>query len=327
MAGDTDGGTAVGDTGGEGVHRGGLVVAGETLVVVLAVDGHVLEVTLLKLLDGVLDGGHTLAGRAHGLGREVRVAAGTVPVALEGLGVERGADTPLLTDTEEEETGHPEVVTELDTLTRADLELPLRRHNLGVDARDLDTGVETGAVVGLDEVTGKDLAGTDTTVVGALGTGETVLGPAVDLAVVVEESVLLLETEPGLSLLGSVHDLLGVGTVVGLVGGAVVVVALAKNKNVGTATEGVLEDGDRALGNKFSRRNVGGASQPSKLLTRKTSELSPGAWLVEEPSKFHSRRSATDLGASSRVMVLQRRPPSPSTQTSGGSVSMCGWVA
>jgi hypothetical protein len=50
----------------------------------------VFQVTLLELFDRVLDRGHTLAGRAHRLGRVVRVAAGTVPVALEGLGVERG---------------------------------------------------------------------------------------------------------------------------------------------------------------------------------------------------------------------------------------------
>jgi hypothetical protein len=38
-----------------------------------------------------------------------------------------------------------------------------------------------------------------------------------------------------------------VGTEVGLVGGAVVVVALAEDEDVLTATEGVLEDADGAL--------------------------------------------------------------------------------
>ena len=66
------------------------MLARQALVVVFAVHGNVLEVALLELLDGVLDRGHALAGRAHRLGRVVRVAAGTVPVALEGLGVERG---------------------------------------------------------------------------------------------------------------------------------------------------------------------------------------------------------------------------------------------
>jgi len=54
-------------------------------------------------------------------------------------------------------------------------------------------------------------------------------------------------------------------------------------------------------------------------LTRKTSEFSPGAWLVEEPSKFHSLSSETEAGFPDRmVMVLQRMPPSPSIQMSDG---------
>lgn len=124
-------------------------------------------------------------------------------------------------------------------------------------------------VVGLDEVTGEHPAGTDTTVIGALGTGETHLGPAKDLAVGVKEGVLLLETEPwdllfarggarqkvsntrgraamsehSTHVLGEVHLLLGVVPVVGGVGATVVVVALAEDEDVVTATERVLEDG------------------------------------------------------------------------------------
>lgn len=46
--------------------------------------------------------------------------------------------------------------------------------------------------------------------------------------------------------LGLVHDLLGVMTVVGPVGGAIVVVGLSEDENVGGASEGVLEDRSRA---------------------------------------------------------------------------------
>jgi hypothetical protein len=52
------------------------------------------------------------------------------------------------------------VVTHRDTLARANLELPLRGHHLSVDTTDVDTGVEAGAVVSLDEVTAEDLAST-----------------------------------------------------------------------------------------------------------------------------------------------------------------------
>jgi hypothetical protein len=101
--------------------------------------------------------------------------------------------------------------------------------------------------VRLDEITGKHLSSSNTTVVRTLRSGETVLGPSEDLSIGVEESVLLLETEPRLVLLGGVHDLLGVSSVVGLVDGSVVVVALAQNEDVVTTSEGILEHGDGSL--------------------------------------------------------------------------------
>lgn len=77
-----------------------------------------------------------------------------------------------------------------------------------------------------------------------MGTGETSLGPTEWGTVDVEQSVLLLKTEPGFVFLGEVHNLGSMMTVVGLVGGAVVVVALGEDDDVVTTTEGVLEDGN-----------------------------------------------------------------------------------
>jgi hypothetical protein len=51
--------------------------------------------------------------------------------------------------------------------------------------------------VGLDQVSGKDLSGSNTTVVRTLGTGESTLGPRERPSIGVEERVLLLESEPG----------------------------------------------------------------------------------------------------------------------------------
>ena len=90
------------------------------------------------------------------------------------------------------------------------------------------------------------MARTSTAVVRALGAGETTFRPPVGRAIGVEERVLLLDTEPRDEVLSQVHDLLGVVTVVGPVGGAIVVVALGEDKDVVAAAEGVLEDGGRA---------------------------------------------------------------------------------
>jgi hypothetical protein len=137
----------------------GFVTASETEVVVLAVDGDMLVVPLAEPLDGLLDGLHS-SGFTHGLGGEVGVASSTVPVTGEGLGVEGDLDTPLLGDTNKEVASHPEVVTHGDTLAGANLELPLGGHDLGIDTADVDAGVEAGAIVGFDEITSEDLAGT-----------------------------------------------------------------------------------------------------------------------------------------------------------------------
>ena len=52
-------------------------------------------------------------------------------------------DSPLLTDPEKQKSSHPKVISHLDTGARADLELPLGGHDLGVDTRDRHTGVQT----------------------------------------------------------------------------------------------------------------------------------------------------------------------------------------
>ena len=84
---------------------------------------------------------------------------------------------------------------------------------------------------------------TSTAVVGTLGTGEAALGPAVRSAICVEEGIFLLQTEPRDILLREVHNLGGVVAVVGLVRGAIVVVALCEDEDVIATAEGVLEDG------------------------------------------------------------------------------------
>lgn len=117
--------------------------------------------------------------------------------------------------------------------------------------------------MGLDNVTAVYLASTDTTVVRALGTGETTLGPSVRVAKLIEESVLLLETEPRLLVLVSLHELGTFVAVVEFVGGTVRVPALSQDEDVVAATEWIREHGDGTevdigvlTGSLSSRRSV-----------------------------------------------------------------------
>ena len=158
VTGDTDRSTTVGNARAESSDVTGLVATSETHVVVVSVDSDVLIMFLGELFDSSLDDLHATLD-THGSGTVVGVASSAVPFTGQRLGVEGDLDTPLLGETDEEVTGHPEVVAHLNTLARANLELPLGRHDLGIDTADLDTGIQADAVVRLNQVTCIHLSG------------------------------------------------------------------------------------------------------------------------------------------------------------------------
>jgi len=63
----------------------------------------------------------------------------------------------LLGDAVQEETGHPEVIANGDSHAGSHLELPLSGHHLGIGSGHLDSGIQTGTVVGIHNVAGVDL--------------------------------------------------------------------------------------------------------------------------------------------------------------------------
>ena len=183
--------TAVGDAVVELVPRRGLVQTGEPALDAVAV---VLDVLDRLLPERLARGDDRLVRRAHRLRGEVRVRARAVPVAGDRLRVERRRDAELLGDAVEEPTRHPQLVGDVERAQRADLELPLTGHHLGVDAGDREPGFETRVEVLLDDVAAEHLVGADTAVVEALRRGEAALGEAVR-APALEERVLLLDAE------------------------------------------------------------------------------------------------------------------------------------
>jgi hypothetical protein len=128
------------------------------------------------------------------LGGEVRVSARSVPVALDGLGVEADVHLELFGDALEQPARRPELVTDRDRVEHAHLELPLAHHDFSVRALDADAGAYAGQRVGFHNVASGHLRATDAAVVRTLGSGEAVLGPAVG-PTVFEERVLLFDAE------------------------------------------------------------------------------------------------------------------------------------
>jgi len=242
LGGDTDRSTTISNTSAELSDGSSLVMASETEDVVLTVDGNVFFVANTELLDGGVDILETTLC-THGLGGVVGVATSSVPVTLNGLGVERADHTELLSETVHDVSGQPHVVTSIHTDTWSDLVLPLTGHHLTVDSSNLDTSVQAGTVVSLDEVATESLVSSHTAIVGSLGSGVTTLGPSEGCVVKSKEGVLLLNAEPWLEGLGALEDLVSGSTGGGGEGLSIGLIGIADNEDVVSTSEGVLEDG------------------------------------------------------------------------------------
>jgi len=176
------------------------------------------------------------------------VATSTVPITGLGLGVEGDDDVEFLADTQHEETGHPNLVTTVDTSAGTNLVLPLTGHNLRVSTGDVKTGVQTGAVVSVTNTATKGVLGSAGTVIRSLCLRVSVDRPSERGDTIrVEQGVFLFNTEPGDMGGGLVHNFLAVGVGVGRDGGLLTVRedVLAKDQDVGGATEGILVHSNR----------------------------------------------------------------------------------
>ena len=114
-----------------------------------------------------------------------------------------------------------------------------------------------------------DLVGAHSAVVGALGSGESILGPAEGVTILVQQRVLLsnvitlclwtqvshlLNSKPGLGRLGALHHLVAGLPLVGLGGLLVVFVGLAHHQDVVTAAERIRVDLDKRITNNVLNR-------------------------------------------------------------------------
>lgn len=131
-------------------------------------------------------------------------------------------------------------------LARSNLVLPLSWHDLRIDSSDFDTRVQTCFVVRIDNVTAKDTAGANTTVVRALRTWEPTLRPAVWPSVRTEERVFLFQAKPELVLRVGFHQSGGLVPVVELVWRSIRIPGLTHDNDIWLATPWVGENRARS---------------------------------------------------------------------------------
>merc|ERR1712046_527856 len=151
-----------------------------------------------KLLNG-LDDLSIAAILTHWFSGVVGVATSTVPVTRHWLGIESHIDTHQLAHTNHEIPRHPHLITRGNALARTNLVLPLSRHDLSIDTRDSDASVQASLVVRVSNWSPESTVETCSAVVRSLGSRETSLRETEWAnSILLEESVLLLDSEPRL---------------------------------------------------------------------------------------------------------------------------------
>ncbi len=130
------------------------MLAGQTLVVVRAVDIDVVHQVLFELSHQCFEIG-LAADFAHELGREVAMHARTVPVGVaERLAVILDVDAVFFGQALQEVARHPDLVGGLLGALAENLEFPLALGHFGVDAFVVDAGSEAGVEVLFNDFAG-----------------------------------------------------------------------------------------------------------------------------------------------------------------------------
>lgn len=241
---DSDTGSSVGDPARELVYAGGLVQSSKTPFVVFAprwiVSSNVHIVALAQFFNRCLNDLDATV-LSHGESAVVGVAAGPVPVARNGLGVQTDNYALVLGHLLEDEPGHPQVISHLDSFTRANLELPLRWHDFSIGSTDLHTCVQAGAQMGLHYLPPINLCISHSAVVWALWSWKSTLGPLERESSVVHQSVFLFNSKPWFLLFRLLHHLIAGMSVIELIGCPVKLIDFTQDKDVGVSSEWVPE--------------------------------------------------------------------------------------
>lgn len=197
---------------------------------------------------------------AHLLRGHVGVRSCAIPVAGNRLRVQAHNHAKLLGDAFQDVPGHPQVIAHGHTHARAHLELPLGRHNLGICAANLHSGIETRLVVRLHDIAAENLVRSYAAVVRTLRSRIATLRPAQRLLVKVKQRVLLLNAEPRL-LVGHLTGGFGARmSAVALARRLVELEGFAHDEDVVPALKGIAVDRHRmqvrvrVLANRLSRR-------------------------------------------------------------------------
>lgn len=189
--GNADASAMVGHAGRNVVDVGGFFESSEVPGIVLAplgIIGSMAPVLLAHPLDGLLSALHT-AVLSCDFGIEVGVQPSlATPVPTTGPGIKGCYRSKVFTHSVQDETGHPEMISHVDSFTGSYLEFPLGGHALGIQA---------GPVVSLHNIPTIHFVCSHTTVVWTLGPREATARPTEKVPIHAHKSIFLLHSKPG----------------------------------------------------------------------------------------------------------------------------------
>ena len=217
--------------------------ASEALVIALTI---LCNVLLCNLAEGLahLDDGVIATRNTHWGHRKIGMASSTVPVSFRGLRIKRADAVMLLSHSQHDVASHGEMVSHLNAAAWANLELPLSRHHLCIDARNLHPSLHAQLVVLIRNRSANGNVETGPSVVGTLRRRLTAVGIEAQgngglqaNFAWLHQGVLLLNAEPWVQGTVHVHGLCTLGPSV-VLGWLVIpcIPGISKDHHMGVAT-------------------------------------------------------------------------------------------
>merc|ERR1712058_177563 len=169
----------------------------------------------------------------------------SVPISFDWFWVKGDGDTEVFGNSLENVPSHPEVVAHGDSLTRSNLELPLSWHHLCIGSTNLNSGIHAAFDMSSLYISSINFSSTNSTIVWSLGSRKSILWPSKGMLVIIKQGVLLLDPKPRFVLLGLLHDLKTLFSVVSNHGLIFVIISFTKHKDVITEGKGTWIHLDR----------------------------------------------------------------------------------
>lgn len=127
----------------------------ESIFVSLTVEEDVIFVGSSKLFHLVVSNIFKTSRSSSFISGVVGVASRAIPISLDGFAVKVNVDSEFFSESEEDVSGQPQMVSSFDSLGNTNLEFPLSGSDLSVESRNLESGIQAASDVSFSDGSAK----------------------------------------------------------------------------------------------------------------------------------------------------------------------------